>query len=297
MAMLPGRQRRRSPIGNIQQLEPLEDRRMLSCVIDVRVHGSTDKNVTLTAVGQVVTLDIYAVVSGHNSDGADEGLQSFHGSFLSASATLRSASKGDLLATVDNKFFRSSGYTVGTQQDLNGDGSLDVGSNDGSSATGFYVARASSTMFNGTIDDAADTDTFFIGTLTYTVKSLRGGTTDINFQPRMWSNGYPYGDLWVEDGQAEDGQPGGPGNPAGDFHAGDPVILHYTAPDNAPPVATVSATNIDSVGGSAYQFQVTYADDVAIDMFNDRRPGHSCHQFGPGLRSGGHARQQDLEHR
>ena len=66
--------------------EPLEDRRMLSLVVDVRLPGG-GKTTTVSKVGDVVNVEIWATATGSNADGSDEGLQIVVGSMLSTNVS------------------------------------------------------------------------------------------------------------------------------------------------------------------------------------------------------------------
>ena len=103
--------------------EPLEGRSYLSMTIDVRTSAG-GKAVTATAVGQVVDLDVYAVISGTTAGSNDAFLDAV-GSFL-GTKTATGGVVGNLAATLIPTFV-GAGASDGTQQDLNGDGGLDVG--------------------------------------------------------------------------------------------------------------------------------------------------------------------------
>jgi hypothetical protein len=132
-------------------------------------------------------MEVWALVSGSNGSTTDEGLQIADGSFLSTNAS-GGATNGTLKTGLVSPF-NASGSTLGSQTDLDGDGDLDVGSNDDSSATGFFFTR-SSTLKTGT--------QFKIGNLSFTVTSLKStsGSTNINYRIRNWVSGA----LWKEDG-------------------------------------------------------------------------------------------------
>src|SRR6185503_11328340 len=101
-----------------------ENRQHLSVTIDVRMPGG-GKQAAASSVGQVIAMEAWATVSGSNGV-ADEGFQVGQGSFVSADFNGGSVS-GTL--SVNRTFpFTGSGSQNGAQQDLDGDGDLDVGS-------------------------------------------------------------------------------------------------------------------------------------------------------------------------
>src|SRR4051812_26055586 len=110
----------------IGMMESLEGRQLLSATIDLRT-TSGGKTVNVTSVGQVVNLDVWAVVRGSDSNAANDGFQWAHGSFLSSDVG-GGVAAGSLSATVLTPF-ESTSFQNGTQVDLDGDGDLDVGSN------------------------------------------------------------------------------------------------------------------------------------------------------------------------
>ncbi|HEV8290406.1 MAG TPA: calcium-binding protein [Tepidisphaeraceae bacterium] len=237
------------------RMERLEDRQLLSATIDLRTTGG-GKTVTLTSVGQVINLDVWAVVTGADATAADDAFQWAHGSFLSSDVG-GGAAGGTLSASVLSPF-AATAASNGGQADLDGDGDLDVGSNDNSRPNGFFVARAGG--FQGGHDPAPAQ--FRIGTVSFRVTSLKAGTsTNINFRPR--DNVLAAG--WAEDATAEDLNFKNP--VTGTFAAGAPVVLTHSQPpagDSTPPTATLSAANLTKGGGSTYSFTVRYDDDVAV---------------------------------
>jgi F5/8 type C domain len=198
-SILSGRSKSKSTGRMTPFFEPLENRQLLSLVVDIET-ATGGKTVNVTSVGQVVTLNVVATVTGKNATGTDDGIQSATGSFLST--MLNSGSVKGNLAAQTNFPFRAFGSQFGTQVDLNGDGNIDVGSNDGSTIAGFFNARdGEMDTTDGTVSGASRS--ISIGTLTYTVTSLgNGGETDINFRRRV-VEGLGYAGVWQEDGQIE----------------------------------------------------------------------------------------------
>jgi len=196
--------------------EPLEDRRMLSLVVDVRLPGG-GKTTTVSKVGDVVNVEIWATATGSNATGSDEGLQIVVGSMLSTNVS-GGAAQGTLFTTLSNEFRAPGSDSNGAQVDLDGDGDLDNGSNNNSDATGFLFGRADSVVSDGTVSGASQS--WEIGTATFTVTALdsTSGSTDIGWRIRDAINGA----LWREDGAGalKNGNDG--------YSAGSPVVVKTT---------------------------------------------------------------------
>ena len=231
-------------------VETLEDRRMLSAIIDVRLPDG-GKSVELTAPGQVVNLEVWAIITGQDSDPNNDGIQSCMGSFLSTNVSGEGAALGTLAATRLSPF-DANGSQDGAQVDLDGDGDLDVGSNNNNSASGFYVCRAAQMTLWGGVTQGP-THSYRIALLTFTVDQLRDGTTHINFRPRTMNTA-----LWMEDYTPLTAD-------QGTFAAGTPFVLTYSPPDLENPAAEFAAADVNTPGASAYQFTVTYTDDLAVN--------------------------------
>jgi protocatechuate 3,4-dioxygenase beta subunit len=179
-------------VGVRSFVEPLENRQMLSLVVDLRLPGGA-KTAAVANVGQVVNMEVWATVKGANTVGSDEGLQTVHGSLLSSNIN-GGAANGTLKVTLASPFNANIAYE-GKQQDLDGDGDLDVGSNFNEFADNYFVARAASMQTGGTVSGA--TKAFKIGTATFTVTSLKSttGSTNLVFRGRKTQ----LSPLWRED--------------------------------------------------------------------------------------------------
>ncbi|HEV8607253.1 MAG TPA: calcium-binding protein [Tepidisphaeraceae bacterium] len=224
------------------RMEMLEDRQLLSATIELRT-PSGGKNVTVTGVGQVINLDVWAVVRGADDDATNDAFQSAHGSFLSSDVSGGTAA-GTLSATVLSPFDATASQN-GTQADLDGDGDLDVGSNNDAQPTGYFIARAGG-LQGGTNPAPAQ---FRIGTVSFTVTSLKsGGTTEINYRRRDFSLGVEWAEEFDSKVQGTD-----------ELLIGAPVVL-----SDPPPTATASAANLTSGGGGTYSFTVRYDDNIAV---------------------------------
>jgi hypothetical protein len=106
---------------------------------DLRVSGGGD-TAYVSANGQVVSIDLFAVVTGTDS-GAIEGFQN---GFGAVSSSTGGNITGDLSASLAGPTFAASGATAGVAQDFDGDGDLDLGSKFNNYSTDFLFARAGS---------------------------------------------------------------------------------------------------------------------------------------------------------
>jgi hypothetical protein len=109
------------------------------------------KLVALPVPGTVIRFDIFAVVVGTNGSTADDRFISVSGSWRSSNGGLRGNIETDLVRTVTDPDtgeivtagFDGAGSSVGLQQDLDGDGDLDVGSNVDDNPNHFWAASFS----------------------------------------------------------------------------------------------------------------------------------------------------------
>jgi hypothetical protein len=122
--------------------------------IDVRATGVSgggtlvnNKTVTDVVVGSVVSFDVFAVVTGTDGVTTNDRFTSVGGSWKSTGA-LKGTMLMDLVRSIYDSDgvptfvgFDGNGSSVGLQQDLDGDGDLDVGSNVDSNAANFWAAR------------------------------------------------------------------------------------------------------------------------------------------------------------
>ncbi|CAN5562569.1 hypothetical protein BH09PLA1_BH09PLA1_00970 [soil metagenome] len=106
------------------------------------------KLVTGAVVGTVVNFDIFAVVTGTNTATNDDKFISVAGSWKSSQGGLLGNIVAGIVESVrdsDGEIvtagFDGLGSSVGTQQDLDSDTDLDVGSNVASDANNFWAAR------------------------------------------------------------------------------------------------------------------------------------------------------------
>src|SRR5438105_8900017 len=179
--------KRESVVAKRAMVEPLEQRQLMSLVVDVRLPGG-GKEASVDHVGQVVNMEVWATVTGNDTTVTNDGLQIVVGSLLSTNITGGSAS-GTLKATLLSPF-NASGSTPGQQVDLDGDGDLDIGTHVVTQGGNFLFARsASMTTTGGTA--VSKGQSFKFATATFTVTSLLGGVeTNLTYRPRGAQNGW-----------------------------------------------------------------------------------------------------------
>jgi protocatechuate 3,4-dioxygenase beta subunit len=240
--------------SDVVKMEPLEDRQMMSLTVNVDV-GTSGKSANVTSVGQVVDLNVYVTVTG-TTKGTNDGFQSLCGSFL-GTETDGNYSVGGNINNVNPTFlYTANGAQSATSQDLNGDGYNDAGSNNNSDIAGFFNARGGAIETNGTV--SGDSQTFLIGTMTYTVVSLNyGQPTDINFRLRDGIPSGAYDAVWLEDGQGEN-------DSTDSVLTGAPVVITDTSL-TPPPDGSISGTVDASVNGST---KAVSGEQLYIDQNN-----------------------------
>jgi hypothetical protein len=188
-----------------------------SLEIDVRAVSATGttqvvngKSIVPGGAGDVVTFDVFVLPGGVNSDPSDDGIVSFSGSYLSPNNVGDGSVRGDLLFQLNPAVFGASGTTNGLQQDLDGDGDLDLGSNDDAAGTGHVFMRAV------TAPQPFPGNSIHAGTLTLSISQLLqpADRTEVNFRRRFGSTGA----LWRADGVVLSS------NTAG-YNGGNPVVI------------------------------------------------------------------------
>ncbi len=179
--------------------------------IDLRVAGATDsKSVQVENVGDVVTLNVYAVVKGANSTIDTDGLQSITGSFVSTPVSGSPVGNFSVFSPVAP--FNGT-VLAGTVQDLNGLPGLDLGGTGTNAAGGRSLQMQ---IGNGApvVGDAAASE-WLIGTVSWTVTNAEGlDATTLSFIPLAGASSA----LWREDGANRNGS-------TGSFVGGSPVSV------------------------------------------------------------------------
>jgi hypothetical protein len=183
---------------------------LASLTVDLRVTttiggGTVVNNKTVTGVvpGATVIMQIWAQLTGsagNQTAGIAQCMQSFGGSYLSTGALL-----GNIQTLILNAPWGAQSSSAGFQQDLDGDGDLDVGSNNNGDAANFFSARSGSLLgpksTNATGDPLAGFTSqpiaggteYLLGVIRFTVGQA-GSTTTVNFRGRNDHTGA----VWAE---------------------------------------------------------------------------------------------------
>lgn len=218
--------------------------------IDIRATGvsgggtmANGKLINDAVVGSVVSFDVFAVVTGTNASNADDKFISVAGSWRSSNGGL----EGDILMNLVRSVtdpdtgdvltpgFDGLGSSVGLQQDLDGDGDLDVGSNTDSDAANFWAARfALAPAGSGAGSPSPTTGGRRIGFGTFTV-TQDGLQTLINFDGRGASTAANY----FQDGQTIQ-------EPSADGLV--PLVVNGTGGGTIPEPAALSLAGLAGLG-------------------------------------------------
>jgi hypothetical protein len=179
---------------------------------DLRVTGGGNMAI-VTGTGQVISMDLFAVVTGAAGDGRIEGFQNGFGAI---SSTAGGNITGNLSANLVDPTYKASGSTAGVSQDLDSDGDMDLGSKLNDYNTDFLFARAGSmqTPLNtGTaITNGAE---FKLATISFTVTGIVSPTDytpiTLSFRVPSFSSPLEIAALWTVDGTAQNSNGGGGG--------------------------------------------------------------------------------------
>ena len=135
--------------------------------VDLRVHGTGGKEATVGHLGDVVYLDLFATVTGADSNPSNDGLTCLSGAFQSSTGGLL----GNLLGlTPPAPFDGRAG--LGRQFDLDGDGDMDVGDLNPANDFNFYYPYATDFALN-------QPGGFYVGKAQFTITSLAQASADI----------------------------------------------------------------------------------------------------------------------
>jgi len=153
------------------------------------------KSATVAHVGDVVTLNVYANVTGANATTLDDGIAN---AFFSIESNSSSGLNGNLSLVSLESDFSATSSSGGNVADLNGDGNLDVGSTNDFSATGWVFVRDSQ-MNLFTLEGVHQV---LLGSLTYTVTSGAAypNSATINIVGRTRVSAAVLPTDWTEDG-------------------------------------------------------------------------------------------------
>src|SRR4051812_28939460 len=185
---------------------------------DLRVTGGGN-SAFVHANGDMVSIDLYAVVTGAAGNGAIEGFQNGFGALSSsAGGNITGNLSASLVST-----FKASGSTAGVAQDFDGDGDMDLGSKFNNYSTDFLFARAGEMKSAQTGDGTPILNgrEFKLATISFTVT----GIVDLNnfdaitiaFRVPSFSQPLEISALWTVDGVAQNsnGMGGGTAPTAG----------------------------------------------------------------------------------
>ncbi len=165
--------------------------------LDLRNAAGGPANIEYTGGAQVVNLELWATVTGADANTLNDGLWKFYTSIRSSNGGLvqgtlaKATGKSPWMS--GTPFNLGSGATPGTQVDLDGDGDLDIGSNNDADANNWMLARSAS-MY-GTVESGG-----MFGVVKYTFTATGAGpnphgVTKLYLTPRAGND-----TLWNEDG-------------------------------------------------------------------------------------------------
>ncbi|MBC7782432.1 MAG: hypothetical protein H7144_01225 [Burkholderiales bacterium] len=139
--------------------------------LDLRVHGTGAKEAFVTNPGDSVTLDLFIRVNGQDANPNNDGMQNLFSNFMSTQGGLI----GDLLGVPSPAPFNQFSSQPGKQNDLDGDGDLDVGSLAPTSLDFYFSRGGGIPHFN------APAGGFHIGTVRFTVSALNDESTEVRW--------------------------------------------------------------------------------------------------------------------
>lgn len=139
---------------------------------DLRVHGTGAKSAQVNELGDLVTLDLFAIIPDGNGNALDDSLKSASGGFRSSTGGLL----GDLLGLPNVSPFTAAGSERGRQRDFDSDGDYDLGRPDESTPAQFDLFSFRSNDWETNMPEGG----FLVGQISFTAKSL-DGSTDVNW--------------------------------------------------------------------------------------------------------------------
>jgi MYXO-CTERM domain-containing protein len=153
--------------------------------------GQTPKSIPVVAVGDVISFDVFAVITGTDAVTTNDKFISVGGSWKST-GNLHGTMLMDVVRSITDPDtgeiitagFDGNGYSVGLQQDLDGDGDLDVGSNTDTDAANFWATRyalAPAGAVAGSLSPTTGGRRIGFGTFTVTTNA---GAAALNFDGR-----------------------------------------------------------------------------------------------------------------
>jgi hypothetical protein len=168
----------------------------------------TDPHNVSVQAGDTIVFRVFADVTGAAGNAAPDAIQSLSGSFLSNGG----GNFGNLTLTAAGITapFGASGSAAGAQTDLDGDGDLDIGSNNPGVPAGFFAMRSASLTGPRSTDAAGNsvfpaganptdipngTEYRIISNLRMVVGASAAGSTLVNYRTRVSNTG----GFWSED--------------------------------------------------------------------------------------------------
>ncbi|MBE3070025.1 MAG: PEP-CTERM sorting domain-containing protein [Planctomycetes bacterium] len=205
--------------------------------VEVRRPLGATGPIIATGPGQVLDLEVWAVVTGADGNTANDGLWKFYASVLSSNGGLVKGDMGGMAFHQDSYWINPPGFwlivptpfnvdpaSVGASADLDGDGDLDIGSTDPVDAVGWVLGRAAA------MTPTTQQNAWHVMNFEFAVTEMVDphGVTQIYVSPRPGKDS-----LWNEDGYTGTGAPPHTWNEAGDRlgspEAGAPIMLYAEA--------------------------------------------------------------------
>lgn len=168
--------------------------------------GQSAHAITNALVGDVITFDVFAMITGTDALISNDRLNSFLGSYKSVPVSGEPLLFGNLLMDVRRTTYDSNGeptdafgfdqigHSIGLQQDLDGDGDLDVGSNFPQEPEHFWAVRSMTAPTGVTAPPPVGRK---VGLGTFTVTSSSGSTL-VNF----FGRNHALGSHFIQDGNS-----------------------------------------------------------------------------------------------
>jgi hypothetical protein len=149
-------------------------------VYDVRIAGSGAKSATITSVGQVVNLEIHALITDSDNSSGNEGV-------VSSSLRFTSDESGAFVYGDLSNAAKAGAFTLGTvgaQRNYDSNPDMEWGGvYPGHSTTGYFNPMSSTIVYGGTTYAPGWTD-IPLGTIVWTATDVNpGGQTSINAVP------------------------------------------------------------------------------------------------------------------
>jgi hypothetical protein len=162
--------------------------------------AQTQHNIPNAGVGDVIAFDVFVLIVGTDANFTNDRMNSVDGSFRSTSLVAGAGPSGTLRMDVVHSVFDDAGeiimhgfddpgWSAGLQQDLDGDGDLDVGSNNDASANNYWAAVWG--IFSSGVG-AGLPNGRKVGFGTFTVTSAPAGSTLVRFVGRNASTAGNY---------------------------------------------------------------------------------------------------------